>query len=199
MERIHRETIDDQNIHWIEPLVSFEQSNMENSQLDFPIIPKAFLFRFFEKIENAPLSDYDVNHMLFSFYLKYAKPQFKAWNLQKIVALKVYARIPTEDFINIRFKGFPGASRTKDEFNLVDSPCMIPYDWITLFLIVSKDEKTYEPIVSHLKRMLICYIHEPAKMDVEIGYILKKRPILKHQEELEDLHKLKLGKIRKEN
>ncbi|CAI9290477.1 unnamed protein product [Lactuca saligna] len=68
MDRIQREAIDDPSIHWLQPLVSFDLSNMADSQLDFPITPKAFLFRCFEKIEKAPLSDYDVNHMLISFY-----------------------------------------------------------------------------------------------------------------------------------
>ena len=76
---------------------------------------------------------------------------------------------------------------------------MNPYDWISLFLILSKDEQKYELIVAHLKRMLICYIHEIAKMDVEITAILKKKPILKPEEESKDLNKMKLGKIRKDN
>lgn len=36
-------------------------------------------------------------------------------------------------------------------------------------------------------------------MDVEIASVLKKRPILKPELKLEDLHKFKLGKIRKDN
>lgn len=47
--------------------------------------------------------------------------------------------------------------------------------------------------------MLICYIHEIASMDVDIASVLKKRTVLKPKEESKDLHKLKLGKIRKEN
>ncbi|CAI9262087.1 unnamed protein product [Lactuca saligna] len=132
-----REAVDEPNIHWLEHSVSFDLSD---SQLDFPITPRAFLFRCFEKIEKAPLSDYDVNHMLFSFYLKYAKPQFKTWSSQKIGVVKVYAPVPTEKFINVKFKGFQGASHIEDEFTLIDQPCMNPYDWISLFLILSKDE-----------------------------------------------------------
>ncbi|CAI9294499.1 unnamed protein product [Lactuca saligna] len=74
IERIQRETVDYLNINWLELLVSFGLSNVADSQLDFPITRKAFLFRFFEKIEKAPFSDYDVNHMLLSFYIKYVKP-----------------------------------------------------------------------------------------------------------------------------
>ncbi|CAI9273159.1 unnamed protein product [Lactuca saligna] len=134
-------------------------------------------------IEKAPLSDYDVNHMLFSFYVKYRKPQFLTWSLKKIVAIKVYASIATENFINVKFKGFRGASRFEDEFTLADLPCMNHFDWFSLFLIVSKDEQKYEPIVAYPKWMLVCYIHEITKMDVEITYVLRKMLILKPEEE----------------
>ncbi|CAI9272002.1 unnamed protein product [Lactuca saligna] len=74
-----------------------------------------------------------------------------------------------------------------DEFTLVDLPFLNQYDWISLFHIVTKEEKKYEPIVAHfLKRMLICYIQEIAKMDVEITSVLKKKPILKLEEQLKD-------------
>ena len=47
--------------------------------------------------------------------------------------------------------------------------------------------------------MLICYIHQLAKMDVEIAFVLNKRPILKPEPEPKELHKFNLGKIRKDN
>ena len=113
--------------------------------------------------------------------------------------MKVYAPFPIENFINIKFKGFRRASLVEDDFTPADLPCMNPYDWISLFLILSKDEQKYEPIIAHLKRMLNCYIHEIGKMDVEIAFVLKKKPILKPKGESKDLHKLKLGKILKDN
>ncbi|CAI9303966.1 unnamed protein product [Lactuca saligna] len=115
-----------------------------------------------------------VNQILFSFYLKYAKPQYKTLSLKKICALRVKSPIQTEDFLNIQFKGFRGADKIMDEFTLVDSFCMNPCDWISLFIIVMKDEQKYKPIVAHLKRMLICYILEITKMDVEIASVRKK-------------------------
>lgn len=36
-------------------------------------------------------------------------------------------------------------------------------------------------------------------MDVEITYILKKKSILKPTEESKDIHKMKLGKLQKDN
>ena len=80
MDQIQKEAIGDLNINWLEPSISFDLENSLESQLDFPITPRAFLFRCFEKIKKGPLSEYDVNHMLFSFYFKYAKPQFQTWS-----------------------------------------------------------------------------------------------------------------------
>ena len=88
-----------------------------------------------------------------------------------------------EDFLNIQFEGFRGANHILDEFTLAELPFMNPYDWISLFHIVLKDEKKYEHIVAHLKRMIICYILKIAKIDVEIASVMKKMPILKPQEQ----------------
>ena len=45
--------------------------------------------------------------------------------------------------------------------------------------------------------MLIYYIHEVAKMYVEIASVLKKRPIVKPEEETTGFQKRRLGKIKK--
>ncbi|CAI9264500.1 unnamed protein product [Lactuca saligna] len=116
--------------------------------------------------------------MLFLFYIKYGKPQLQIWSLQKLVAVKVYAVFLAENFTNVSLKGFKGLSRTEVEFTLAYLPCMNPNDWISLFLILSKYEQKYEPMIAHLKRMLICYIHEVAKMDVEVAADLKKKTVV---------------------
>ena len=113
--------------------------------------------------------------------------------------MKLFSDMPTEDFTNIMFKGFHGVDKILDEFTLADLSFMNPFDWINPLNIILKDEKKYEPIVAHLKRMLIFYVHEIAKMDVEIASVLKKRPILKPEEDPKDLQKLKVGKIQKEH
>ncbi|CAI9290582.1 unnamed protein product [Lactuca saligna] len=104
---------------------------------------------------------------------KYAKPRFKTWSLKKICALRVKSPVQT------LFKGFMGTNQIMDEFNMAYLPFMNPYDWISLLLIVKKYEQKYEFIVAHLKRMPICYVHEIAKMEIDIAYVLKKRTILK--------------------
>lgn len=68
-----------------------------------------------------------------------------------MVVVKVYEPIETKSFINIKFKEFRGANRTEDVFMLAELPCMNPFDWVSLFLILSKDEQKFEPIIGKLK------------------------------------------------
>lgn len=132
LERIQKEAIDDPNLYWLEPTTSFDTNN-EVDWLDLPMTPRAFLFRFFEKIKKSLISKKAVNQKLFSFYLKSAKPQYESWSLKIIMGLKVGLPIQIEKNFNIQFKGFRGANHVLHEFTLVDLPFMNPYDWISLF------------------------------------------------------------------
>ncbi|CAI9276276.1 unnamed protein product [Lactuca saligna] len=169
MKRIQKEAIDEPSIYWLEPSISFDLVNDVENQFDFPITPRAFLFECFENIEK-------------SLIFVVVKPGFP---------------VQTEDFVNIKFKGFIGSNHVLDEFSLLGLPFMNTYHWISLFHIITKEEKKYEPTIAHLKRMLICYIHEITKMDVEIESVLKKRPILNPEEQTKDVQKLKIEIIRK--
>lgn len=143
LERIQKEAIDHSNVHWLEPSVSFKLDNTSDSQLDFPLTSKAFLFWGFEHIQKSLLSEYDVNNKIFSFCLKHGQPQYKIWSLKKMVVVKFYTPFPAEHFTNIKFKGFRGADRAEEDLTLADLPYMNPNDWISLFLILSKDEVKY--------------------------------------------------------
>ena len=98
--------------------------------------------------------------------------------------------------MNIRFTGFRGVDKVLDEFTLADLPFMNLYDRISLFKM---DEKKYEPIVAHLKKMLICYILEFEKMDVEIALVLQKKPVVEPEEQPQHVKRMKLGVIQKEH
>ncbi|CAI9288377.1 unnamed protein product [Lactuca saligna] len=73
---------------------------------------------------------------------------------------------------------------------------MNPYDWILLLNLLIKDEQKYEPIVSHLKRMLVSYIQEVGKKDIEITSAFRQKPVVFPKVALEDFDQMKLGKIR---
>ncbi|CAI9281919.1 unnamed protein product [Lactuca saligna] len=78
-------------------------------------------------------------------------------------------------------------------------PCLNPYGWIMVLHLLIKDEKKYEPKVDHIKRMLISYIHEAIKMDVEIALMLRKKQIFLLKDSTKDIEKMKMGRIEKDN
>ncbi|CAI9289730.1 unnamed protein product [Lactuca saligna] len=80
-----------------------------------------------------------------------------------------------------------------------DLPCLNPYDWIMLIYLLMKEEKKYESVVDHIKRMLVSYTHEVAKMDVEIPSVLRKKPTVLPKSSVKDIEKMKLERIEKEN
>ncbi|CAI9277153.1 unnamed protein product [Lactuca saligna] len=114
-----------------------------------------------------------------------------------MVVVKIYTPLPAEHFINIKFKGFRGTDCAEEDFTLADLPYMNLNDWISLFLILLKDEVKYESIVSHLRRMLICYIYEVAKLVVEIAFVLKKKQVVNPKEDTTEFEKRKLSKMKK--
>lgn len=162
-QHILNEVIDNPNVHWLEPVGLFNFENSPDSQLDLPITPKAFQFRCFDKIVNVPLSDNGADQMLFSFYQKNMKPQYKTWSSKKITVVKVIRPIETDSFINARFKVGRGAASSVFEFTLVDLPRLNSFDWISILLLLLKDEQKFEPIVEHIKG---CWSRTPKKLAI---------------------------------
>ncbi|CAI9283199.1 unnamed protein product [Lactuca saligna] len=62
------------DMNWLEPITSFDLENSQISQFDMPITPRAFLFRSFDVIANAPATDENVDNSLMEFYISHAKP-----------------------------------------------------------------------------------------------------------------------------
>ncbi|CAI9279876.1 unnamed protein product [Lactuca saligna] len=89
LDQMQEEAIDDLNLFCLEPKTSFDTNNDVEFQMDIPITLIVFLFQCFENIRKFPLSNTVTNKKLFSFYLKYSKPQYKSWSLKTVVRLKV--------------------------------------------------------------------------------------------------------------
>ncbi|CAH1444107.1 unnamed protein product [Lactuca virosa] len=73
LKQILSEVVDMPSQYWLEPVVSFDLQNTQDSQLDLPMTSKAFRFRSFVKVANVPATDSGAEHLLFSFYLKHMK------------------------------------------------------------------------------------------------------------------------------
>lgn len=128
MEKILNEAIDNPSVYWLDPVTSFDLENTSDNKFDFPITLKAFLFRSFEKIANAPNSDNNVNQSLIAFYHKHGKPQHQTLSSKKIIVVKVVRPIEIESFVNARFKTARGAASSVFDFTVADLPYLNPFD-----------------------------------------------------------------------
>lgn len=198
LKRIQNEAVDMLSQYWLELVVSFKLQNTQDLQMDMPITLKAFKFCSFVKVANVPSTDSDADHLLFSFYLKHMKPQYETQSASKITTVKVTCPIETDSFPNAKLKVVRGYASQVHEFTLVDLPCLNPYVWIMLYNLLVKDGQKYEPIISHLNLMIVLYVQEVGKMDVEIAVVLRRKPSVLPKEAPKGFEKLKLSKIYKE-
>lgn len=132
------EDVDIASQYWLEPVVSFDLQDTQDSQLDIPITPKAFKFHNFVKVVNVPPTDNGTDHLLFSLYLKHMKPHYETQSM-KITFVKVIGPIETDSFPNAHFKVARSSTSQVYEFTLADLPCMNPYDKIMLYNMLLKD------------------------------------------------------------
>lgn len=86
------------------------------------------------------------------------KPQYELCSVGKITTVKVTGLIETNSFPNAKFKVVRGSASLVHEFTLADLPYLNPYDWIMLYNLLLKDEQKYEPVIAHLKLMIVSYI-----------------------------------------
>ncbi|CAI9292350.1 unnamed protein product [Lactuca saligna] len=140
MKRIQNDTVNLLSQYWLEPTVSFEFQNTQDSQLDLPIIPKAFRFRVSVKVVNVPLLEISADQMLFTFYLKHIKPQYETWSLSKITGVKVTGPIETDNFPNAKFKVARGSTSQVYEFTHADLPCLNPNDGSVLYNMLLREK-----------------------------------------------------------
>lgn len=113
--------------------------------------------------------------------------------------MKVSGPVETDRFANVEFKTTRGSDNKVHEFSLADLPCLNPYRWIILLHFLLKDEKKYKPLVWHIKWMLISYLYEVAKLDIDISSVFSKKPTVLPIGKEKNINKIKMGKIEKDN
>ncbi|KAL7592583.1 hypothetical protein Lser_V15G33727 [Lactuca serriola] len=195
LERLRREVIEAPSLHWLEPVLSFEVENSKDSQFDMPITRKAFIFHCFESTVAIPSPDPIVDQDLLNYYHEFSQPQYLTWSSKKIITVKVLKPTPAGKFINIKIKVTRGSDGSVHTISLADLPNLNSHDWILRNNILLSNPKEYEPIIGHIKHMLVCYIHEVAKMDQEIATVIRKKPTVKPIEKNVNINSMVRGKI----
>ncbi|KAI3700155.1 hypothetical protein L2E82_44774 [Cichorium intybus] len=166
---------------------------LESRKLHFPEYSSFDAFD--ERITNTQPSAI-INDMLFNFYLANSKPQYLSWSLKKIVRLTPRMPRVISPFKNAIFLARRGSDQEKDEFTLADLPFMNPFGWVSLFNILSRAEE-HEILAEHVKKLLMGYILEFAKLDVEVATVLDSTPECLAEKPPSDLNKRRLRKIGK--
>lgn len=72
--RMDKEAIQKVEFFWLETISSLSVENSQECQLDFPMMPKAFMFRSLDKPVDVPMSNLAISKTLFNFYAKQSKP-----------------------------------------------------------------------------------------------------------------------------
>ncbi|KAI3700353.1 hypothetical protein L2E82_44979 [Cichorium intybus] len=74
-------------------------------------------------------------------------------------------------------------------------PFMNPFDWISVFNLLSKKPEKHEPLIKHLKRIIVSYIYEVLKLDLEVATRLNSKPLYKIHDPPSGFSHRKTGKI----
>ncbi|CAI9276573.1 unnamed protein product [Lactuca saligna] len=97
---------------------------------------------------------------------------------QNITTINVSGSIVTGGFVKAKSKVTRGSENVLHEFTYVDMSNRNPHNWIMLVKFLMLEEQKYEPILAHIKRMLVLYICEVAKLQIEIVVVLKRKPTI---------------------
>ncbi|KAI3510617.1 hypothetical protein L1887_17749 [Cichorium endivia] len=195
-EKMKKEAITQPIDNWLQPVCSYDIGNHIDSQMDFPMTSRVFLIRCFDELKTTKECRSAINNMLFNFYLEHSKPQYMSWNLKKII--KLTPRLPhvVSPFRNAKFFARRGSDEEKDEFTLADLPFMNPFDWVSLFNILSRRED-HAILHEHVKKLLMGYILEISNLDVEVASVLNTVPKFSAEPPPSDINKRRFSKIKK--
>nr|KAJ0224063.1 hypothetical protein LSAT_V11C200061910 [Lactuca sativa] len=195
IDSLQRCAIDEPIILWLEPVMSFGIENSKDAQFHMPITRKTFIFHCFNLTAAIPSPDPKVDRDILEFYLEFAQPQYLTWSSKKITTLKFLKPYSAGKFINFKFKVTRGTEGSVHNITFADLPNLNPHDWILLNNIHLSNPQEYQPIIDHVKRILVYYIHEAAKIDQEIASAIHKRTTIKTMGRAGNVNTMVKGKI----
>ena len=164
---------------WFHPAVSQRINVDANYQLDMPLCPRSFIFKFMHPAPTFTGNDETMNKILIDFYAKKSKPQNEVWSS---IPIKTILRIKRTDliqkaFYNWEFEITRGTEMKKSTVSFADLPLMNPSDWINIFqIMVLKCEEWLQPHIRVFKLLMQNYIFEMSKYDVVAAELMKRPP-----------------------
>ncbi|KAL4583271.1 hypothetical protein LXL04_007839 [Taraxacum kok-saghyz] len=165
--------------YWLHPIASQNLKFDANYQLDMPICPRAFLFKYMELLTFYTGNDEMLHKILIDFYAKKSKAQQDVWSCTPIKTVLRMRRtnLVGNAFYNWEFDITRGTEKVKSTISFADIPLMNPSDWITIHqLMVLKCEDYCIPHIKVFKLLMQNYLFEMARFDIVAADLMKKTP-----------------------
>ncbi|KAL4592545.1 hypothetical protein LXL04_005545 [Taraxacum kok-saghyz] len=178
-QKIMKAALPEADPYWLHPIASQRVNLDANFQLDMPICPRAFIFKY---MEPSPFFNGDnemMNKILIDFHAKQSKLQQEVWSC---IPIKTVQRIRRTDlisnaFYNWEFEITRGTEKTKSTITFADIPLMNPSDWINIHQIfVIKGEDYLKPHIKVFKLLMQHYMFEMGKFDLVAAELTKRIP-----------------------
>ncbi|KAL4580016.1 hypothetical protein LXL04_016189 [Taraxacum kok-saghyz] len=165
--------------YWLHPIASQNVKFDANYQLDMPICPRAFLFKYMEILSFYTGNDEMLNKILIDFYAKKSKPQQDVWSCTPI---KTVPRMRQTDlvgkaFYNWEYEVTRGTDKKKSIFSFAELHLLNPSDWINIYQIMVLRQQDYcKPHIKVFKLLMQNYMFEMARFNIVAADLMKKTP-----------------------
>jgi hypothetical protein len=165
--------------YWLHPIASQSLKFDANYQLDMPICPRAFLFKYMEVLPDFKGNEEMLNKILIDFYAKKAKLQQDVWSCTPIKTIPRMRRTNLfgNAFYNWEFDITRGTDMKISTISFADLPLMNPSDWINIYqIMVLKHQDYLKPHIKVFKLMMQNYMFEMGRFDIVAANLMKKTP-----------------------
>ena len=116
--------------YWLHPVADQRVNLDANFQLDMPLCPRAFIFKYMDPVPYFSGDEEAMNKILIDFYTRKLKPQSEVWSCIPIKTVPRIRRtnLVSNSFYNWEFEITRGTEKTASSFTYADIPLMNPSD-----------------------------------------------------------------------
>ena len=178
-EKVTKAALTDPDPYWLHPIADQRVTLDANFQLDMPICPRDFIFKYMDPVPQFNGDDEAMNKILIDFYTRRSKPQQEVWSCIPIKTVPRIRRtsLVSNSFYNWEFDITRGTQKITSSFTFADIPLMNPSDWINIHQIFTiKGDDHLKPHIKVFKLLMQNYMFEMGKFDLVAAELMKRVP-----------------------
>ncbi|KAL4584282.1 hypothetical protein LXL04_008878 [Taraxacum kok-saghyz] len=178
-EKVTKAALTEPDPYWLHPIADQRVNLDANFQLDMPLCPRAFIFKYMDLVPYFSGDDEAMNKILIDFYTRKSKPQQEVWSCIPIKTVPRIRRtsLVSNSFYNWEFEITRGTEKTASSFTYADIPLMNSSDWINIHQIfVIKCDDYLKPHIKVFKLLMQNYMFEMGKFDLVAAELMKRVP-----------------------